>query len=125
MFIMMRRRASSLFLAVAAAALMLTRDAAAVDGGANACQLPSGIDVNCTTNVDCVIYSAICNAHKICQCPTSGTSFDMATRSDGGMGGGTGGGTGMTGGAGSSAPIRGGGMIFPPRTGCSYVPGQR
>jgi hypothetical protein len=112
------------FVAIVATA---SRNAVAVDGGAGAaCQLPTGLDVTCTTDADCAIYNAICNVHKFCECASAGGGTDMSHASDGGGGAGSGGsGGGFSGGTGSSAPIHGGGMTFAPRSGCSSTPGER
>ena len=118
-------------LVVAAGVAALVGNALAVDGGAGGkCTLPSG-GASCPlgTDAECEIYNAVCR-NTTCVCP-GGTGDGGAVTGDGGSGGtggSGGGGSGGTGGGGGNSngtPITGGGMTFPSRSGCSYVPGQR
>ena len=90
------------------------------------CTLPGAIA--CTTDFDCVLYSAICDTQtSLCVCTPADLGGDLGTdlgavdlASSDFAGADLGGGSGSTGG-----PLVGGGMTSPPRSGCSFVPGQR
>src|SRR5512141_435430 len=90
------------------------------------CTLPGVIP--CTVDSECVSYDAICDTQAM-QCVCASTDLGSDLGSDLGAvdlassdlaGADLGGGSGSTGG-----PLVGGGMTSAPRTGCSFVPGQR
>lgn len=91
------------------------------------CTLPGAIP--CTVDSECVSYDAICDTQaRLCVCASTDlgsdlgadlggvdlASSDLAGSDLGGGGGGSAGG-----------PLVGGGMTSTPRSGCSFVPGQR
>lgn len=92
------------------------------------CTLPGAIP--CTVDSECVSYDAICDT-QASQCVCASTDLgsdlgadlgavDLASSDLAGADAGGGGGSGSTGG-----PLVGGGMTSAPRSGCSFVPGQR
>ena len=88
------------------------------------CSLPGTIP--CTVDPECVAYDAVCDTQAgvcVCAAPDLGIDLggvadlagaDLAHAVDGGGGGSS-----------SAGPVTGGGMVSPPRTGCSFVPGAR
>jgi len=90
------------------------------------CTLPGAIP--CTVDSECVAYDAICDT-QASQCVCTPTDLGSDLGGDLGAvdlassdlaGADLGGGSGSTGG-----PLVGGGMTSAPRSGCSFIPGQR
>jgi hypothetical protein len=86
------------------------------------CTLPGAIP--CTVDSECVAYDAVCDTQaSLCVCASTDLGSDLGAADLGSsdLGGADLGGTRSS----AGGPLVGGGMTSPPRSGCSFVPGQR